>query len=164
MPRRINRPPYPNPATTPSYISFLNSSSRCPRPKVLKPGSCRTKRTSDVSIAHSINVELTITAAPDQPLRLAGSTTPNDAAALRQALLDFLTPPALGGESPGPTCTIDLSALQQCDTTALQLFWAASRHAQRAGQAIQWLHPGPAVLQLAADLGIPFSPDQGFSA
>jgi anti-anti-sigma factor len=89
-------------------------------------------------------------------LELAGVLDIGVSAELRQALQTHL------GSSANPQ--LDLSAVDTCDTTALQLLCSATRSAAFAGKTLEIVKLSPAVADACATLGLTFGARQGNEA
>lgn len=68
-------------------------------------------------------------------LRLQGAVTIDEAAQLKNLLLD--------GLSSGKNLQLDLRQAALLDITTMQLLWAAHRDAEQSGQALVMLEPVP---------------------
>jgi anti-anti-sigma factor len=79
-------------------------------------------------------------------IQIQGSLTITAAADLKQALRELL-----GGSS---SSIVDLSGVDECDATGIQLLRAAQKTAKNAGKRIEFLAPSAAVVDTAAALGL----------
>ena len=52
---------------------------------------------------------------------------------------------------------IDLSGVEACDTTGLQLLLSARKTAAAAGGRLRFVHPSPAIVACCRQLGVPES-------
>jgi anti-anti-sigma regulatory factor len=79
-------------------------------------------------------------------LKISGNLGITDAEELRLALADFLC------ATPAPA--VDLSEVEECDTTVLQILWASHRTAKRSAKSLQIVGVPDAVKELSAALGL----------
>ena len=94
--------------------------------------------------------------ASGQVLKLAGTLGIGVAEELQTALRDYI------GEAARPI--VDLSGVEECDTTALQLLCSAGKTAERAGKRLETTGISAAAVSASAALGISiFAPSPGAS-
>lgn len=79
-------------------------------------------------------------------LRVRGTLDIAVAEELHRALHDFLE------EAPDPV--VDLSGMESCDISTLQLLWAARRWAERTGKSVRFAGLSGAAAGAAAGLGL----------
>ena len=80
-------------------------------------------------------------------LKISGTLSIETAEELRAALLDIV-----GG---APNTTLDLSAVDACDTAALQVFCSARKTAQGRGQNLEFVGIPDCLVRTALELGLP---------
>lgn len=80
-------------------------------------------------------------------LQISGNLSIERAEELRAALLDVL--------AAASNVSLDLSAVEACDTAALQLFCSACKTAQARGKRVEFVGMPDAVVQTALALGLP---------
>lgn len=80
-------------------------------------------------------------------LHISGNLSVETAEELRAALLDVL--------AAASDVSLDLSAVEACDTAALQLFCSAGKTAQARGIRLEFVGMPDAVVRTALELGLP---------
>ena len=83
---------------------------------------------------------------PDGVLRISGALDIREAEAFREALTQWL--------KQYPALEIDLSAVDGCDATALQLLLAARKSAEGRSQSFRITASSPSVAEACAELGV----------
>lgn len=91
--------------------------------------------------------------AEENPLTFGGEWSIGNAEELRKLLTGFL--------EPGPDVILDLSAVQACDTAAMQLICSLHRTGIDRGQHIRIAALSPAIVETAAALGLPIPELEG---
>ncbi|MCL6583796.1 MAG: STAS domain-containing protein [bacterium] len=87
-------------------------------------------------------------------LCLSGEITINEASALKDALLSYL--------SSQVSLSIDLQGVTKIDTSGLQLLYAARQTAIGQGKHLSLKNPSPAILQAVKLAGLIFQSPDGY--
>ena len=80
-------------------------------------------------------------------LHISGNLSIETAEELRASMLDLL--------AAASDVSLDLSAVEACDTAALQLFCSAGKTAQARGIRLEFVGMPDAVVRTALELGLP---------